>query len=113
MADSQSLGVDYFVIKDRMGRLLGHPEDDANWQQHHWTALKYAMQDGMRQFYQPPEVDQYGAHQWSFMYPVTTITTVIGLMPLAVGGGGMWSSMAYAMMAGLTFSTALRTPFPT
>ena len=38
---------------------------------------------------------------------MTTITTIIGLMPLAISGGGMWSSMAYAMMFGLGFATVL------
>lgn len=38
---------------------------------------------------------------------LTTCTTIIGLMPLAISGGGMWSSMAYAMMFGLAFATAL------
>ena len=38
---------------------------------------------------------------------MTTVTTVIGLLPLALGGGGMWSSMAYAMMFGLGFATVL------
>lgn len=38
---------------------------------------------------------------------LTTCTTIVGLLPLAIGGGGMWSSMAYAMMFGLGFATAL------
>ncbi len=38
---------------------------------------------------------------------MTTMTTIIGLLPLALGGGGMWSSMAYAMMFGLGFATLL------
>jgi multidrug efflux pump subunit AcrB len=38
---------------------------------------------------------------------LTTCTTIIGLLPLALGGGGMWSSMAFAMMFGLGFATAL------
>ncbi|MGB0371179.1 MAG: efflux RND transporter permease subunit [Opitutales bacterium] len=38
---------------------------------------------------------------------LTTCTTIVGLVPLALGGGGMWSSMAYAMMFGLGFATAL------
>lgn len=38
---------------------------------------------------------------------MTTVTTIIGLAPLAISGGGMWSSMAYAMMFGLAFATLL------
>ena len=38
---------------------------------------------------------------------MTTATTVFGLAPLAFGGGGMWSSMAFAMMFGLAFATVL------
>ncbi|MEM1296605.1 MAG: efflux RND transporter permease subunit, partial [Verrucomicrobiota bacterium] len=38
---------------------------------------------------------------------MTTFTTIIGLTPLALGGGGMWSSMANAMIFGLAFATAL------
>ena len=38
---------------------------------------------------------------------MTTSTTVFGLLPLAISGGGMWSSMAYAMMFGLAFATVL------
>ncbi|MEM7167317.1 MAG: efflux RND transporter permease subunit [Planctomycetota bacterium] len=38
---------------------------------------------------------------------MTTLTTIIGLLPLALTGGGMWSSMANAMMFGLGFSTIL------
>ena len=38
---------------------------------------------------------------------MTTCTTIIGLGPLAVAGGAMWSSMAWAMMFGLGFATLL------
>lgn len=38
---------------------------------------------------------------------LTTATTVLGLIPLYLGGGEMWEPMAVAIMAGLLFSTLL------
>ncbi len=38
---------------------------------------------------------------------LTTATTVLGLIPLYLGGGEMWEPMAIAIMAGLIFSTLL------
>ena len=38
---------------------------------------------------------------------LTTATTVLGLIPLYLGGGEMWEPMAIAIMGGLMFSTLL------
>lgn len=38
---------------------------------------------------------------------LTTITTICGLIPLYLGGGAMWETMAMAIMAGLAVSTLL------
>jgi multidrug efflux pump subunit AcrB len=38
---------------------------------------------------------------------LTAATTVLGLIPLYLGGGAMWEPMAVAIMAGLIFSTLL------
>ena len=38
---------------------------------------------------------------------MTTATTVLGLIPLYLGGGEMWEPMAVAIMGGLLFSTLL------
>ncbi len=38
---------------------------------------------------------------------LTTVTTICGLIPLYLGGGAMWETMAMAIMAGLTVSTLL------
>jgi multidrug efflux pump subunit AcrB len=38
---------------------------------------------------------------------LTTATTVLGLIPLYLGGGEMWEPMAVTIMAGLLFSTVL------
>ncbi|MFB1036571.1 MAG: efflux RND transporter permease subunit, partial [Sinobacterium sp.] len=38
---------------------------------------------------------------------LTALTTVLGMIPLLVGGGAMWQTMAIAIIAGLIFSTLL------
>ncbi|MFC3094886.1 efflux RND transporter permease subunit [Alteromonas sediminis] len=38
---------------------------------------------------------------------LTTATTVLGMLPLYLGGGAMWEPMAIAIMAGLLFSTVM------
>jgi len=38
---------------------------------------------------------------------LTTATTVLGLVPLYLGGGEMWEPMAVSIMSGLLFSTLL------
>lgn len=42
---------------------------------------------------------------------LTTATTVMGLIPLYLGGGAMWEPMAVGIMAGLMFSTLLTLGF--
>ena len=43
------------------------------------------------------------------MQPIilTTLTTVGGLLPLALFGGPMWAGMSWAMIVGLSLSTGL------
>ncbi|MBW2268709.1 MAG: efflux RND transporter permease subunit, partial [Deltaproteobacteria bacterium] len=38
---------------------------------------------------------------------LTTATTILGLVPLYLGGGPMWEPMAIAIIFGLAFSTLL------
>ena len=38
---------------------------------------------------------------------LTTLTTVLGMIPLLITGGAMWQTMAIAIIAGLIFSTVL------
>ncbi|OZG74483.1 acriflavine resistance protein B [Hahella sp. CCB-MM4] len=47
------------------------------------------------------------AQQRSRPILLTTATTVLGLLPLYLGGGRMWEPLAIAIMAGLLFSTIL------
>ena len=38
---------------------------------------------------------------------LTTITTLCGLLPLAIQGGPLWESMAWTIIGGLLFATVL------
>jgi multidrug efflux pump subunit AcrB len=49
----------------------------------------------------------YAAQQRMRPILLTTATTVLGLVPLYLGGGEMWEPMALTIMGGLLFSTLL------
>ena len=49
----------------------------------------------------------YAAKQRMRPILLTTATTVLGLVPLYLGGGEMWEPMALTIMGGLLFSTLL------
>jgi multidrug efflux pump subunit AcrB len=63
------------------------------------------------------EIDEYGLDPASAVVEaaqrrlrpilLTTATTIGGLLPLWIGGGPMWSSMAIAIIFGLAFATVL------
>ena len=42
---------------------------------------------------------------------LATLTTVLGLLPLYLGGGEMWEGMAIAIMIGLLFGTVITLVF--
>jgi multidrug efflux pump subunit AcrB len=49
----------------------------------------------------------YGAQRKFRPVLLTTFTTVLGLIPLYLGGGLMWEPMAVAIMVGLLFATVI------
>jgi multidrug efflux pump subunit AcrB len=49
----------------------------------------------------------YGAQRKFRPVLLTTFTTVLGLIPLYIGGGLMWEPMAVAIMVGLLFATVI------
>jgi multidrug efflux pump subunit AcrB len=49
----------------------------------------------------------YGAQRKLRPVLLTTFTTVLGLIPLYIGGGLMWEPMAVAIMVGLLFATVI------
>ena len=55
----------------------------------------------------PVQAVIYAAQQRMRPILLTTTTTVLGLIPLYLGGGEMWEPMALSIMGGLVFSTIL------
>lgn len=73
-----SLAVDYTILKGRVGRILAVPEDESKWTAQQRRAVDSVVEDGLRQYYQPPAVDQFGPHTWSFMFPTRELQTFEG-----------------------------------
>jgi hypothetical protein len=69
------LGVNYQTLKTRVGRVLGVPADEAKWTESQLTAVRSCISDGLRQYYNPPQVDNFAPHEWSFLTPTCNLTT--------------------------------------
>lgn len=75
MAES-SLSIGYPELRREIGRFLGIGRDPAGWTADQVTDVEDILKAGLRQFYFPQEAGD--SHRWSFLYPVTTLTTVSG-----------------------------------
>jgi len=66
------------------------------------------MEIGLFEFSRTPYQSIVSAAQQRFR-PIllTTFTTVLGLIPLYLGGGLMWEPMAVSIMIGLLFATVI------
>ena len=69
------LTVNYATLKARVGRVLGVPSDENKWTEAQLTAVRACISDGLRQYYSPPQVDQFAPHVWSFMSPSRKMKT--------------------------------------
>ena len=65
--------------------------------------IKIELDNGLPQY----EAIIAAAQQRARPILLTTATTVLGMLPLYLGGGEMWEPMAVAIMGGLLFSTLL------
>ena len=75
MAES-TLSVDYDDLREEIAYFLGYGRSSANWSADQTSTISSVLKSGLRQFYNPPRLpSDASAHQWNFMYPVTTLTT--------------------------------------
>lgn len=76
MAES-SLSLSYLDYRKEVGGFLGWGRTFESWSQQQLNAVDDVIASGLRQFYVPPLTPgQQSAHVWSFLRPVTTLTTV-------------------------------------
>jgi hypothetical protein len=77
MAESTlSLGYDDF--RSEVGLFLGFGADPADWDNGADALIESCVQSGLRQFYHPPPLEAgKSSHQWSFLRPVTSLSTVV------------------------------------
>ncbi len=76
MADS-TLSLTFTDMKGAVGEFLNYGYDSTNWSTNQAAQIERLVQAGYRQFLYPPATEGIApGYEWSFLKPVTTITTV-------------------------------------
>ena len=76
MAES-TLSFSFSDLKSEVGYFLGYGSDSAEWSTSEETEIEKYVQSGIRQFYYPPAIEGVDTgYRWSWLTPVTTLTTV-------------------------------------
>lgn len=75
-----TLSITYLDLKQAVARFLGFGRDPALWTSDQAADIEAVVESGLRQFYNPPPLPQLGnkSHSWSFLHPVTTLSTSAG-----------------------------------
>lgn len=63
-------------LQAEVAHYLGHGRTSSAWSTAATADIEACVKAGIRQFYDPPAVPIYGSHRWSFLRPVTTLSTV-------------------------------------
>ncbi len=72
-----TLSSQYSDLQKAVAHYLGHGLDSAKWTTHQAAVITMIIKRGLRQFYYPPKVyDREMPHEWSFLKPIATLTTV-------------------------------------
>jgi len=103
MAES-SLSLTRTQLRQEVGHDLGYSRTVADWSTSEVADIDTIVNRGMRQFYFPPIVPgESQSHEWRFMRPITTLTTIAtystGTVTVATGtctlAVGTWPTWAY------------------
>jgi len=98
-----TLSVDYTSLRQVVAQFLGLGLDSSNWTDEEGDQIDIIIAAGLRQFYFPPKIrDDEEPHEFSFLKPTTTITTIAtystGTVEVSSGtctlSDGTWPSWA-------------------
>lgn len=70
------LAVTYESLLADVGAYLGYGPDPEAFTSEQLADVEQALRGGLRQFYTPPPANGQAPHPWSFLRPVTTLSTV-------------------------------------
>ena len=120
MAES-SLSVKFSDLQREIGMEVGYDRNPANWTAQQKEDVNYVIKQALRSVYLPPPVDDGPSHEWSFLRPVTTLTTTApyttGTVTVVSGvvtlSGGTWptyvaedATQAEVVVGGSTYPVA-------
>jgi len=109
MAES-SLSIDYVALLKAVALFLDMSTDSDDWTDEQEELLDTIVQDGYRLFLYPPAVEglpaQFIGYEWSFLKPVTTITTTAD-----DEDQDLPDDFGRLVSAGFTFASGTNAPF--
>lgn len=96
------LSLGWSDFKAEVGHYLGWGRTSGNWSANQITELEAIVHSGLRQFYSHPPIPTAMNHQWSFLHPFTTISTVADDydQTLPDSFGGIEGNITYAVNDG-------------
>ena len=116
MAES-ALSVDYAKLRRSIANVLNWKPDPGDWSTDQTARGDDMIDQALQQFYLPPPLSPgRPSHQWSFLYPVTTISTVAqyntgtitvvaGVVTLTVAGTfPSWAANGELTVDGITYT---------
>ena len=97
-----TLSLGYADFQRIVGHEIGYGRDTSLWSSNQTSEVDDIIQSGVRQFYFPPPSGDVISHQWSFLKPSTTLTTIVDYNTGTVSSssttvtltGGTWPSWA-------------------
>lgn len=80
LEDAQTLSVNKAYLKRMVGRLSGFGAHSSLWTHSQLKQIEATLEAGLRKFYNPMVLPgQRYSHEWSFLCPLATLTTVEGV----------------------------------